>query len=53
MPVGAALLFAGAGSMAAAALVLFCSAPDKRGAALKQGLLPLLSALALALALAL
>lgn len=53
VPVGAALLFAGAGSMAAAALVLFCSAPDKRGAALKQGLLPLLSALALALALAL
>ncbi|AWH95326.1 DUF1304 domain-containing protein [Dietzia psychralcaliphila] len=51
VPVGAALLFAGAGSMAAAALVLFFSAPDKRGAALKQGVLPLLSVLALAIAL--
>ncbi|AVZ39323.1 MULTISPECIES: DUF1304 domain-containing protein [unclassified Dietzia] len=52
VPVGAALLIAGAGSMAAAALVLFFSAPDKRGAALKQGLLPLVSVLALALSLA-
>ncbi|MBB1031365.1 DUF1304 domain-containing protein [Dietzia sp. SLG310A2-38A2] len=51
VPVGAALLFAGAGSMAAAALVLFLSAPDKRGAALKQGVLPLLSVLVLAIAL--
>lgn len=51
VPVGAALLFAGAGSMAAAALVLFFSAPDKRGAALKQGVLPLLSVLALVIAL--
>ncbi|MDX2355303.1 DUF1304 domain-containing protein [Dietzia sp. PP-33] len=51
VPVGAALLFAGTGSMAAAALVLFLSAPDKRGAALKQGVLPLLSVLALVVAL--
>ena len=46
--VGAALVFAGAGSMAAAALVLFLSSPGKRGAALKQGVLPLLGVIALA-----
>jgi putative membrane protein len=44
---GAALVFAGAGSMAAAAAVLFLSSPDKRGAALKQGLVPLLAVIAL------
>lgn len=49
---GAALLFAGTGSMLAAALVLFVSAPDKRGAALKQGLVPLLAIVALVAGLA-
>ena len=44
---GVALVFAGAGSMAAAATVLFVSSPDKRGAALKQGLVPLLAVVAL------
>jgi len=44
---GAALVFAGAGSMAAAATVLFVSSPDKRGAALKQGVVPLLAVVAL------
>lgn len=51
--VGATLVFTGAGSMAAAALVLFASSPDKRGAALKQGVLPLLGVIALAIGLAL
>lgn len=37
---GLALVYAGAGSMAAAAAVLFLSSPDKRPAALKQGLIP-------------
>ncbi len=50
--IGAALVFAGAGSMALAALVLFASSPDKRGAALKQGTLPLLGVIALIIALA-
>lgn len=45
--VGAALVFVGAGSMAAAATVLFVSSPDKRGAALKQGVVPLLAVAAL------
>lgn len=53
VPAGAALVFAGAGSMAAAALVLFVSSPDKRGAALKQGIVPLLGVIALAIGLAL
>ena len=50
-PAGAALLLAGAGSMAAAALVLVLSARDKWSAALKQGVLPLLSVIALVLGL--
>ena len=50
-PAGAALLLAGAGSMAAAALVLVLSARDKWSAALKQGVLPLLSVIALLLGL--
>lgn len=50
--VGAALVFAGAGSMVAAALVLVVSDPSKRGAALKQGLVPLLGVIALIVALA-
>ena len=49
---GAALVLAGAGSMAAAALVLVISDPTKRGAALKQGLVPLLGVIALIIGLA-
>lgn len=47
--VGLALMIAGVGSMFAAAAVLFLSSPDKRSAALKQGTLPLLSLIFLAL----
>ena len=50
---GAALALAGTGSMLAAALVLFLSSPAKRGAAVKQGTLPLLAVVALAVGLAL
>lgn len=46
--IGAALVLAGTGSMAAAAVVLLLSSPDKRSAALKQGTLPLLSVILLA-----
>lgn len=48
---GATLIFTGAGSMALAALVLFLSAPDKRGAAIKQGIFPLLGVIALVIGL--
>lgn len=41
--VGAALVLAGVGSMAAAALVLVSSARDKAGAAVTQGLFPVIS----------
>ncbi|GAB2503408.1 DUF1304 domain-containing protein [Promicromonospora xylanilytica] len=51
--VGAALVLAGTGSMVAASLVLVVSDPTKRGAALKQGLVPLLGILALVVGLAL
>ena len=51
--VGATLVFAGAGSMAAAALVLLISSPDKAAAALKQGGVPALAVIALAVGLAL
>ena len=51
--VGATLVFAGAGSMAAAALVLLISSPDKAAAALKQGVVPALAVIALAVGLAL
>jgi putative membrane protein len=50
---GATLVFAGAGSMAAASLVLLISSPDKAGAALKQGVVPALGVIALAIGLAL
>lgn len=46
-PIGYALVFAGVGSMLAAAVVLLVSSPDKRGAAVKQGTLPLLAILVL------
>lgn len=48
---GLALVFAGVGSMLAAALVLFVTAPGKRGAAVKQGALPLLAILLLVIGL--
>lgn len=50
---GTTLVFAGASSMAAAALVLLISSPDKAGAALKQGVVPALGVIALAIGLAL
>lgn len=48
---GYALVFAGTGSMLAAALVLFVSSPAKRAAAIKQGTIPLLAVAALAIGL--
>lgn len=50
--VGAALVFAGAGSMLAAAVVLLASAPGKARAAVTQGLFPLFAVVLLAIALA-
>jgi putative membrane protein len=41
--IGLALIFAGAGSMLAAALVLLLSSPDKARAAITQGILPLIA----------
>ncbi|MFF0816838.1 DUF1304 domain-containing protein [Rhodococcus sp. NPDC003318] len=49
--VGAALVFAGTGSMLAAALVLLVSSPDKARAAITQGTLPLLAVALLAVGL--
>lgn len=49
--VGATLVFVGAGSMAAAALVLILSSPSKASAALKQGVIPALAVIALAIGL--
>lgn len=51
--IGATLAFVGAGSMAAAALVLLLSSPDKRGAALKQGVIPAVAVIVLAIGLVL
>ena len=48
---GAALMFAGVGSMAAAAVVLLGSAPDKARAALTQGLLPAIAVVLLVIGL--
>ena len=50
--VGAALVFAGVGSMAAAAAVLLASSPDKARAALTQGTFPLIAIVLLAVGLA-
>ncbi|MBM0126335.1 DUF1304 domain-containing protein [Pimelobacter simplex] len=50
--VGATLVFAGAGSMVAAATVLILSSPDKAAAALKQGVIPLVGLVLLATSLA-
>ncbi|CAM4473762.1 putative membrane protein [Mycobacterium basiliense] len=41
--IGAALIFAGVGPMAAAAVVLVISAPDKARAAVTQGLFPVIA----------
>ncbi len=49
--VGLALIFAGTGSMLAAALVLLLSSPDKARAAITQGVLPLIAVVLLALGL--
>lgn len=46
--VGAALLFAGVGSMLAAAVVLVASAPDKARSAVIQGAFPLVAVVLLA-----
>ncbi|PRI12122.1 DUF1304 domain-containing protein [Leucobacter massiliensis] len=51
--IGATLVFTGAGSMTAAALVLLLSSPDKASAALKQGVIPALAVITLAIGLAL
>ncbi|MBM7369065.1 DUF1304 domain-containing protein [Gordonia hydrophobica] len=51
--VGATLVFTGAGSMVAASAVLLLSSPDKAAAALKQGVIPTLGVIALAIGLAL
>ncbi|QDZ41779.1 DUF1304 domain-containing protein [Corynebacterium sp. sy039] len=49
-PAAIALIGAGTGSMFAAALLLFATAPDKRSAAIKQGTLPLLALILLSFA---
>ncbi|MGO9929169.1 MAG: DUF1304 domain-containing protein [Mycobacterium sp.] len=49
--VGVALIFAGVGSMAAAAVVLLLSAPDKARAALTQGTFPAIAVVLLLLGL--
>jgi len=50
--VGTALVFAGVGSMAAAAVVLVLSSPDKARAAVTQGTFPVIAIVLLALGLA-
>ncbi|MGN0097014.1 MAG: DUF1304 domain-containing protein [Corynebacterium sp.] len=47
---GLALVLAGTASMSCAAAVLWLTSPDKRGAALKQGALPLLATVMLTVA---
>lgn len=49
--VGAALVFAGVGSMLAAAVVLLTSSPDKARAAITQGAFPLIAVVLLVVAL--
>ncbi|WP_059020150.1 DUF1304 domain-containing protein [Mycobacterium sp. M26] len=48
--VGAALVFAGVGSMLAAAVVLLAASPDKARAAITQGAFPLIAVVLLAIA---
>lgn len=52
-PTGIALMLAGVGSMLAAAVLLFVTSPDKRAAAIKQGVFPLISVLLLSIGAAL
>ena len=49
--IGAALVFAGVGSMLAAAVVLLASSPDKARAAVTQGTFPLIAVVLLVVAL--
>jgi putative membrane protein len=49
--VGAALIFAGVGSMAAAAVVLIVSSPDKARSALIQGTFPVIAVILLVIGL--
>ena len=49
--VGVALVFAGVGSMLAAAVVLLSSSPDKARAAITQGVFPLIAVVLLAIGL--
>lgn len=49
--IGVALVFAGVGSMLAAAVVLLASAPDKARAAVTQGAFPLVAVVLLVIAL--
>jgi len=49
---GAALIFAGVGSMLAAAVVLITSSPDKARAAVTQGIFPLVAVVLLVVGLA-
>jgi putative membrane protein len=51
--VGLTLVFSGAGCMLAAALVLLLSSREHRGAAIKQGLIPLLAVVCTAVGVAL
>ncbi|WP_282852405.1 DUF1304 domain-containing protein [Gulosibacter sediminis] len=51
--IGATLVFTGAGSMVAASLVLLLTSSDKASAALKQGVIPALGVIALAIGVAL
>jgi putative membrane protein len=50
-PIGAALVFAGVGSMLAAAVVLLAASPDKARAAVTQGAFPLIAVALLVIAL--
>ncbi len=50
--IGLALIFAGTGSMLAAAIVLLVSSPDKARAAITQGILPLIAVVLLGVGLA-
>jgi putative membrane protein len=50
--IGLALIFAGTGSMLAAAVVLLVSSPDKARAAVTQGAFPLIAIVLLAIGLA-
>ncbi len=50
--IGLALIFAGVGSMLAAAVVLIASSPDKARAAVTQGIFPLIAVVLLGIGVA-